>query len=119
MITSNDLSTFGGQLKHFRKRKGFTQQQLAIAIGVHRNAIGRWEQGDFLPENKGIVLAIARELHLDNQEGRQLLEASFTALAPPWNVPYQRNPFFTGHQETLDELHQYLNTKQIAACSQS
>jgi transcriptional regulator with XRE-family HTH domain len=119
MITDTSLSTFGGQLKYFRKRRGFTQQQLATAIGVHRNAIGRWEQGDFLPESKVMVLAITRELHLDNQEGRQLLEASFTALAPPWNVPYQRNPFFMGHQEILDTLHQYLNINQVVACTQS
>lgn len=113
MINNNNLYSFGALLKSFRERKKFTQQQLATAIGIHRNTIGRWEQGDFLPENKGIVLEIVQKLHLSNQEGRQLLEASFTAPAPLWNVPYRRNPFFTGRKEYLETLHQYLNVYQI------
>ncbi len=47
---------FGYLLKVFRKRRHLTQEQLAAAVGVHRNAIGRWEQGDFLPESRAMVL---------------------------------------------------------------
>lgn len=119
MKISEDHSSFGELLKHFRKRRGFTQQQLATAIEVHRNAISRWEGEAFFPENKHVVLQIAKQLQLDDQEARQLLEASLTALAPPGNVPYQRNPFFTGHQETLDALDQYLNSNQATTGSQS
>lgn len=113
------LATFGEMLKAFRKRRGLTQQQLATGIGMHRNAISRWEQGNFLPENKGTVLELARVLRLDHLETQNLLSASFTAQAPLSNVPYQRNPLFTGREERLQTLHRYLSTDQMVALTQS
>jgi tetratricopeptide (TPR) repeat protein/DNA-binding XRE family transcriptional regulator len=115
MVNGDDAYSFGELLKSFRKSKNVTQQQLAKATGIHRNTIGRWEQGDFLPESKKIVLELARRLHLNDQEARLLLEASFTTLSPPWNVPYRRNLFFTGRKESLDILHQCLSTDQPAS----
>jgi len=111
--------SFGGLLKAFRKRHGWTQQQTASAIGVHRNAIGRWERNDFLPESKALVLELVRVFHLADQEAHQLLEASFLKPTPPWNVPYQHNPFFTGRQQSLILLHQHLTTDRIIALTQS
>jgi tetratricopeptide (TPR) repeat protein len=112
MKEPSDLDTFGELLRAFRKRRGLTQQQVATGIGMHRNAISRWEQGDFLPESKGMVLELATFLHLSDPEARQFLEASFTALAPAWSVPYPRNPFFTGRKEYLERLHRCLNEPQ-------
>jgi tetratricopeptide (TPR) repeat protein/transcriptional regulator with XRE-family HTH domain len=117
--TGPDLSSFGPLLRTFRKRKRLTQQQLADAIGVHRSAIIRWEQGDFLPEHKAIVLELARHLHLDEHEIRQLLEASLTALTPHWLVPLPRNPFFTGREEILAALAAQLGVDQAVALTQS
>ncbi len=117
--TSTDLSSFGAVLKSFRKRRRFTQQQLAEAIGVHRSAIVRWEQGDFLPESKAMVLELARHLRLDDQETRHLLEASLTALTPHWSVPLSRNPFFTGREEILAVLYTQLGCDQAVALTQS
>ncbi len=118
-LTERDLASFGTVLKYFRSRSHLTQQQLADAIGVHRHAIGRWEQGDYLPESKTMVLELARHLKLDDQETRQLLEASLTALAPHWLVPYPRNPFFTGREEVLEALHAQLGVDQAVALTQS
>jgi transcriptional regulator with XRE-family HTH domain len=109
---------FSEVLKAFRKRSGLTQQQLAAAIGMHRNAISRWEQGDFLPENKEIVQALAEALRLDSVEARHLLTASLTVQAPLNNVPYQRNPLFTGREEWLQTLHQYLIEEPMVALTQ-
>jgi RimJ/RimL family protein N-acetyltransferase len=83
-MTRRDLFSFGALLKTFRTRCHLTQKQLATALGMHRHAIGRWEQGDNLPESKALVLELGRHLKLDDQEIRQLLEASLTALAPYW-----------------------------------
>jgi transcriptional regulator with XRE-family HTH domain len=110
MITESDPASFAELLKGFRTRRHFTQHQLAAAIGVHRNAIGRWERGDVLPAQKGMVLELAKHLRLDDQEARHLLEASLTPLAPHWLIPLPRNLFFTGRAEILEALHTHLST---------
>jgi len=110
--TSTEAASFGALLTAFRHRRHFTQAHLAERLGVHRHAIGRWEQGDFLPKQKGLVLELAKHLHLDDQEARQFLEASLTALAPYWSVPLRRNPLFTGREEILAALHTQLGIDQ-------
>lgn len=100
--------TFGTLLRQFRKRQHLTQQQLAKALGLHRNTIGRWEEGSFLPESKTLILELARCLHLTELEARRLLDASFLAPIPVWSVPYPRNPFFTGRENLLATLHTHL-----------
>lgn len=42
-----------------------------------------------------------------------------TAASIPWNVPYERNPFFTGREDVLEFLHQQLRSSQTAAISQT
>lgn len=118
-LTERDLSTFGTLLKAFRTRRHLTQQRLAEALGMHRHAIGRWEQGDFLPASKAMVLELAKCLRLDDQETRQLLEASLSALAPYFLVPFPRNRFFTGREEILEALHTQLGGGQAIALTQS
>jgi tetratricopeptide (TPR) repeat protein/class 3 adenylate cyclase/DNA-binding XRE family transcriptional regulator len=38
---------------------------------------------------------------------------------PLWNVPFARNPFFTGRTSLLERLHEQLNQSQAAALTQS
>jgi tetratricopeptide (TPR) repeat protein/transcriptional regulator with XRE-family HTH domain len=113
------LSNFGDLLKTFRKRAHIVQQELAARLGVHRNTIGSWERGDFLPESKTLVLELARQLQLDAHDTRRLLEASLTGLSPYWYVPYQRNPFFTGREEVLQRVHKALHGQHTALLCQS
>ncbi|GCE10045.1 FxSxx-COOH system tetratricopeptide repeat protein [Dictyobacter aurantiacus] len=110
---------FGMLLKHFRKHRHVTQQQLAEALGVHRNTIGRWEEGSYLPESRTLVLDLARCLQLNEQETRQLLDASLLAPLPIWSVPYPRNPFFTGREELLSTIHTNLGRGQNSAFTRS
>jgi len=112
-------ASFGELLKTFRKRKQLTQKQLAQQLGVHANTISSWELGTYLPATRGLVLELARHLALDEQETRQLLEASLTALSPHWQVPFQRNPLFTGREEILETLHTRLHAEQVVARTQS
>jgi tetratricopeptide (TPR) repeat protein len=112
-------SPFGDLFKAFRQRRHLTQQQVAAQSGVHRNTIGRWERGDVLPNSRAIVLELAKVLQLNDGESRQLLEASYTAFAPHWNVPYPRNPFFTGREEVLHSLHEHLHANQASALTRS
>lgn len=113
------LSTFGALLRVFRKRCRLTQRQLATILGVHYNTISGWERGDTLPENKRMVLELGKCLRLDKGETRQLLEGSLTALTPYWNVPFRRNPFFTGHELLLEALHECLRPDQAVIFAQS
>src|SRR5262245_36026511 len=112
-------SSFGEILKTARKHKRLTQKQLAQQLGVHYNTISSWELGSYLPETRGLILELARLLDLDEQGTRLLLEASLTALSPHWNVPYQRNPFFTGRDGILSQLHEILHHEENAVFSQS
>jgi transcriptional regulator with XRE-family HTH domain len=105
---------FGELLKTWRSRRKLSQQELARRLGKHLNTIGGWERGDRLPDSKAMVLELARVLHLDEDETRQLLAASLTSLSTSWLVPYPRNPFFTGRRSLLERLHQQLSQQAIA-----
>jgi tetratricopeptide (TPR) repeat protein/transcriptional regulator with XRE-family HTH domain len=118
-LTPSDHPSFGTLLKAHRKRRHLTQQQLAEALGMHRHAVGRWELGDFLPASKTVVLELARQLHLDQQETRALLEASLTAPSPHWFVPLPRNAYFTGREQVLETLHTQLGARKAIALIQS
>ena len=39
--------------------------------------------------------------------------------APPWNVPFQRNPYFTGREDVLEKLHNALKSDKAAALAQA
>lgn len=39
-------------------------------------------------------------------------------LPPIWNVPYRRNPFFTGREDVLEKLHDTLTANKKAAITQ-
>ena len=58
--------TFGELLKGFRKREGWTQQELANELGVDRNTIGNWERSQYLPDTREIVLTLASVLQLSH-----------------------------------------------------
>ena len=49
----------GQRIQFFRKLKGFTQQQLADAIGVSRQTVNAIEAGRFVPSTV-LALKIAR-----------------------------------------------------------
>jgi tetratricopeptide (TPR) repeat protein/DNA-binding XRE family transcriptional regulator len=107
-------SSFDQLLKTFRKRSRLTQKQLGELVGFHRQTIANYEGGR-LPQNKQLVLDLAKALHLTDKETRELLDASLMAPTPHWVVPYPRNPYFTGREETLVQLHTMLAAKQKVA----
>src|SRR6185312_15968268 len=113
------FSSFGELLKALRKRQRLTQKDLAARIGVHTNTISIWERGNYLPESKTLVLETASQLGLNEQETRQFLEASLTALSPHWLLPFPRNPFFIGRAGILEEVDALLHTRPTVALTQS
>ncbi len=113
------LVSFGETLKTYRKQQGFTQQQLAMKLGVHHNTIGAWERGDYLPETRGIVLELAVYLRLNDGEIQQLFDASLTTISSHWSLPHQRNPFFIDREEVLQCMHLILSGKYNVSSSRS
>ncbi len=69
----NEWISFGETLRTFRKKRKVSQRALAMQIGVHYNTIWAWEQGDYLPNSKGIILELAQHLHLKENETHLLL----------------------------------------------
>ena len=53
------------------------------------------------------------------QEPKPSSEDKVKPVFPPslWNIPHQRNPFFTGREEVLGKLHQTLQADSAAALS--
>lgn len=47
--------TFGEKLIHLRRQKGITQEELAVAIGVSRQAISKWEKDIALPDTANLI----------------------------------------------------------------
>ncbi len=118
-MSNMDVSSFGELLTALRKQHHISQNELAARLDIHRNTIGNWERGTYLPESKTVVLELAKHLRLDEHETRQLLEASLTAASSYWLMPYQRNPFFTGRDTVLQQLHSSLVHERRAVLSQS
>lgn len=106
------LTSFGDLLKLYRKQQKLTQQQLARKLDLHQNTVGAWERGDYLPATRGMIVELARCLHLQETETHRLLEASLLAVMFYWGLPAQRNPFFSGRQEILQHLHLLLSRTQ-------
>ena len=65
--------TRGERIKDARLRKGWTQQQLADAVGVSQPAIGLWERGkrDILADN---LMALAKALGVSVEELAGMLD---------------------------------------------
>lgn len=55
------------KLKIFRKRNGFTQEEIAEKLGVSRQAVAKWEHGETMPDIESCIkLADLYEVTIDN-----------------------------------------------------
>jgi len=51
----DDLMTIEERIQELRKRKGLSQEQLAEMLGVSRQAVSKWENGQSLPEVEKLI----------------------------------------------------------------
>ncbi|HLJ33618.1 MAG TPA: helix-turn-helix domain-containing protein [Ktedonobacteraceae bacterium] len=102
---------FGEVLWRFRKRKRLSQQRLAGYIGVHRDSISSWERGEYFPETPTTLHELARVLMLDAEEKCLLFESLYgtVSILPFYNLP-EHNPYFTGREQVLHQMHQQMTT---------
>lgn len=63
---------FGEKLIKKRRERGMTQDELALELGVSRQSVSKWENGECLPEaDKLIRLADILDVSLDELTGRE------------------------------------------------
>jgi tetratricopeptide (TPR) repeat protein/transcriptional regulator with XRE-family HTH domain len=113
-------------LREARKERNWTQKEVADRIGAPQSFnVSRWEQGTAFPSAHYIQQLCllfgksAKDLGLLQEEATRSSEPSTEANSHSfWNVPYRRNPFFTGREEILKQLHDKLTTTQSAALTQ-
>ncbi len=119
------------RLKHERELRAWTQSEVAERIGTTQVNVSRWEKGITVPSpyyrqklselfNKSI-----QELGLIPQKNEGVLASSAISGSKPfsspaiWNVPYRRNPFFTGRDNVLSHLYAVLQNSKTAALTQA
>src|SRR5260221_1352566 len=118
-LENADSLTFGELIKAFRKRAGLTQEQFAKHLEKSRLSIIDWEAGTSRPQTKGDLLDIAHVVQLNEEETTLLLKAGGQDPAPcVWNIPYSRNPYFTGRETILEQLANELRVLQPLTVSQ-
>jgi tetratricopeptide (TPR) repeat protein/DNA-binding XRE family transcriptional regulator len=108
-----------------REQRHWSQTELARMLGTTYLSVCRWENGVTSPslyfrkqlcdlfgvsaEELGLVITSAE---------RSTSTVSIPSVVSHWNVPYRRNPFFTGRQHILSHLHTLLHTDNKAALMQ-
>ncbi|HEY1350009.1 MAG TPA: FxSxx-COOH system tetratricopeptide repeat protein [Ktedonobacteraceae bacterium] len=132
------MSQWNDRLRHERIRRNWRQQDLADHLGTTIITVQRWERGSHRPsayfriklcalfdisaEEFGFVSS-ASSLFLMTTEVREVTPPSILSLSTAetpsrspdptfWNVPFLRNPLFTGREEILQTLHALLNYRQ-------
>lgn len=115
------------RLSREREQHGWSQQEVADYIGTTPVNVSRWERGlttpspyfrhklcelfDKLAHELGLV---AHEADHDTEQAEAATSSKLAHQAPRsldellWNVPYRRNPFFTGREDILTHLHETL-----------
>src|SRR5712692_1652776 len=120
---TESLEDFAEQLGRYLERVGFTQQELANRIGMHRNTIVKWLNRTSVPTHRGQVLRLADELTLGKEERKALLQAAGFSLerwpTEVWMVPQQQDMFFTGRDEVFRSLRELLVPRSTTALTQA
>ena len=126
------------RLSREREQRGWSQQELADQLGTTPVNVSRWERGLTTPSPYfrhklcGLFGKTAQELGLvedradsrseqaraEALSGQAVATAPSTGIAPLWNVPHRRNPFFTGREDVLERLHHTLTAGKTAALTQ-
>jgi tetratricopeptide (TPR) repeat protein/transcriptional regulator with XRE-family HTH domain len=101
--------SLGQRLLRERKRLIWSQQRLAAEIGATSMSINRWEHDKAIPQAYyREQLCRVFDLSVDELFGYRSGEKEIDLSWPIWNVPLPRNPFFTGREEVLKQLHEAL-----------
>ncbi|HLZ64475.1 MAG TPA: helix-turn-helix domain-containing protein, partial [Ktedonosporobacter sp.] len=125
MVKKATQATLNQALRRARKERGWTQQYVADQIDAPLALnVTRWERGTSIP-SAHYIERLCQLFGKTPMELGLLAEEECASAIPPlpattyWNVPYHRNPFFTGREEVLAPLHRQLTTTERVAICQS
>lgn len=125
------------RLRRAREQQAWTQSEVAERIGTTQINVSRWETGLTMPSpyyrhklgelfGKSIQeLGLIPESGAEHREEPSTFSGTPDPHTPPsspppiWNVPYRRNPFFTGREEILTHLHTMLKSSQAVGLTQT
>ena len=124
--------TPNGRLRRERKLRGWTQREVGDRVGVDSKVVSTWERGVKSPSaaarqklcelfgKSPIELGfLPEEEQSDEQRTSRPLHERELPFPPIWNVPFARNPAFTGRERVLQHLHDLLTAAETAALTQA
>ncbi len=103
-MSNPDKQHFKEILKRKRLALLLTQAKLAELIEADHNTVSRWERGKGFPTSY-LRLKLC-ELFKMKPEELGLVDEELGLI---WNIPFRRNPLFTGREDILMHLHNQLD----------
>ncbi len=113
--------SLGQRLRRERMRLNWSQERLAEAIGTTSMSINRWEHDKTSPQPHyreqlcHVFHTTADALFGTPDES----ESQTHPVDSIWNVPFRRNPFFTGREAVLRRLYDTLRSGRTAVLTQA
>jgi tetratricopeptide (TPR) repeat protein/DNA-binding XRE family transcriptional regulator len=113
------------RLKQERELRAWTQSDVAERIGTTQVNVSRWEKGITIPgpyyrQKLGELFSKSvDELGLIPPQIEEVSTSTPSSSPSIWNVPYRRNPFFTGRENILSHLYTVLQNSKTAALTQA
>jgi tetratricopeptide (TPR) repeat protein len=108
---------FENLLTAYRTRIGWTQPEVAEALEVSLRTYQGWENGERLPSNI-MLQRLAILFELNDAEADQLYRAAAQVAPELENLPFLRNPLFTGRETYLEQLDHDLGKSGTVAITQ-
>ncbi len=114
--------TVGNLIKSYRTRLGLQQNEVADPDDPERlpftlRTYQGWENGERIPSNERLH-RIASFFHLTDAEADELYRAAAQVAPEIHNLPFQRNPFFTGRETYLKLLDRDFKKSSAVAITQ-
>lgn len=119
-------------LKREHELRNWTQQDVAEKVDVEPNAVSQWERGVKTPDaynrqklcklfgKTPIELGFYQDSEDSNkQRVNRPLRQQEVPFPPIWNVPYEPNPFFTGREQIIQQLHKSLLANETTVLTQA
>lgn len=97
--------TRGKLIRRARELLGLSQEELAVKINAAAITVSHWEREIGQEPN------LFHQRHLTELFGLEVEELGYIQAGDDqtdqrlWNVPYLRNPYYTGYDEVIEKLH--------------